>query len=162
MYQSKLHTLRNPMMYTLLMFESEAARSRTKHLQNMHWWTCGIEREAMEKKTEQQKITYSNRSWNIYGWHYWNRPKNHDTRLFNSQWNALKRRPSQIVIIFQSTVFNYGLNLRFTDLALAFPLTINNEPQFEDDFATGSIPTLTLTFYWLLKSLVSWSTGWFQ
>ena len=122
----------------------------------------GIEGKAMEKEDCAASMR-SNRSVNIYGWHYWNQfKKQHDTRLFNSQWNALKLCPLQIMIIFQSNVFlimSFIYGLQISSWLSPSLLTVS---QFEYSFAIGGILTLILKFYWLLKSLVSWSSGRFQ
>ena len=106
-------------MHTLPKFVSkEAARSQTEHLQYLRWWTCGHwERSSGEKWLQQQ-----------YWWHYWS----HDTRLFNSQWKALKCCTSQIVIIFQTTFFQLWPLFAVYRSHPGFPLTINGESQFKN------------------------------
>ena len=66
LYQSKLHTLKNPMMYTFpRLSQKKLQEARLNTYQTCTDGHAGIEREAMEKEG---CVTVT--SLNIYVWHY--------------------------------------------------------------------------------------------
>ena len=118
LYQNKLHTLRNLMMYTLPKFESEEARLNT-------YETC-TDGHAGIKRSNGKRRQRSNRSLNIYGRGITEADPKTMILGYSQPIKHVKLPIAYRDYLFCNLpLFNYGLNLRSTDLAVVSLLHIN-------------------------------------
>ena len=82
LYQSKLHTLRNPKMYTAPKFESEkAARSLVERLQNGQRRLLGLQTCSDGWQKYVSRGINMNRCYNKHGRYHWSRPEYRSKQL---------------------------------------------------------------------------------